>query len=280
MTTIFIGGVPRSGTTLMQSILCADRTTNPMLGEPFYFRKIVYAYKQTKQEFARRGGGFFGDPDKLRQFSADWVSRFLDQVRANHPGVDNLVIKEPLLTRHFIEVAELLPDARLVVMVRDPRDVIGSMIRVAERMGTKGTVPNNMAPALARDLDILCESVNSYYRELLRYRAPGVRRNLCFVFYEAVVGETMEALDKIRAFTGLELSDYRPEHDWNRNGAGFAPPDPDDPWPSALWGRPITAAPIGEYRTTLTGPEITTIERDCALLFESFGYPCDGAARR
>ncbi len=278
MTTIFIGGAPRSGTTLAQSILCSDATTNPMLGEPFYFRKIVFAYKQTRQDFAKRGAGFFGYPGRLARFTGEWMESFLDQVRANYPDATNLVIKEPLLTRHFVEVSALMPRARFVVMVRDPRDVVASTIEVAARMKAAGRLPRVMEPAARRDIAALAGTVNSYYRDLLGGHGHAGQRAMCYMLYEALVSEPERALDALRRFTGLALADYRPERDWNANRAGYAGVAPDDPWHSSLWGRPMTEARVGSYREVLSAEEIVAIETQCGVVFDAFAYPIDSAA--
>lgn len=276
MTTIFIGGPPRSGTTLMQSVLCADRTTNPMLGEPFYFRKIVFAYKQTKYDFTKRGTGFFNDPRRLRDFSMRWVHDFLDQVKAAYPTATNLVLKEPLLTRHFAELSELVPGVRLIVMVRDPRDIIASTVRVAERMGEQGQVPENFEPAHQRDMAVLCDTVNSYYLDLIACREPRLLANLCFMFYEALASEPARAVDEVRQFTGLALNGYAAERAWNENASGYIEPAADDPWPSDLWGKPVDPSRIGSYRDILSANEIAAVEDGCRQLFETFGYARDG----
>lgn len=44
MTTFFIGGCMRTGTTLLSSILCSDATTNPVIGEVQYLTHMMHHY--------------------------------------------------------------------------------------------------------------------------------------------------------------------------------------------------------------------------------------------
>ena len=41
MTYFFIGGCPRSGTTLLQNIICSNTKVNPLIGEVGYLYHLV-----------------------------------------------------------------------------------------------------------------------------------------------------------------------------------------------------------------------------------------------
>jgi len=134
MTCFFIGGAPRSGGTLLTSILCSDRTTNPTLREAHYLREMVQAYRQGKQFFnTLEGGHYFSDLNELRQFSARWVDAFLDKLAVRHAPATNLVLKSFLMSVMFPATFELLPEARFLISVRDPRDIACSQIDVGEK---------------------------------------------------------------------------------------------------------------------------------------------------
>jgi 2-phosphoglycerate kinase len=48
-TIIFVGGAARSGTTLLQAILCSSPETNHLIPESVIFRTIVEAYMAVKR---------------------------------------------------------------------------------------------------------------------------------------------------------------------------------------------------------------------------------------
>ena len=134
MTTIFIGGAPRSGTTLAQSILCSDATTNPMLGEPFYFRKIVFAYKQTRQDFAKRGAGFFGDPARLARFTGE--PRYLEKAQGTLASFADPIIRSPMSFSYMLLAADALRHGETGPSVGDLRGILAVRVH-PDRVGLR-----------------------------------------------------------------------------------------------------------------------------------------------
>ena len=61
MSKFFVGGSPRSGTTLLHLLLCRDNETNKPTLESGYFRIPFHAYSQAKQEFDRYSKHYFDD---------------------------------------------------------------------------------------------------------------------------------------------------------------------------------------------------------------------------
>jgi len=52
---IFIGGSARTGTTLLQNILCADKTVNPLLPEAAPVRLLLKALQQISRHTQKCG---------------------------------------------------------------------------------------------------------------------------------------------------------------------------------------------------------------------------------
>ncbi|MFQ5766105.1 MAG: hypothetical protein ACE5GT_14390, partial [Rhodospirillales bacterium] len=71
MTTFFVGGCARAGTSLLQAVLSADETTNPLMAEATNFNAVINAYAHGKDEFEKSVGDFFADRDALKAFYAD-----------------------------------------------------------------------------------------------------------------------------------------------------------------------------------------------------------------
>jgi len=57
MTNFFVGGSQRAGTTLLQSVLCADTTTNSVIREASPLRAMVAAYQYTHARSEERRVG-------------------------------------------------------------------------------------------------------------------------------------------------------------------------------------------------------------------------------
>ena len=81
MTYFFIGGCPRSGTTLLQNIICSNTKVNPLIGEIGYLYYLVNAYSTGKIDFESQTKYYFSYLAELRNFSAELVNKFLKYIR-------------------------------------------------------------------------------------------------------------------------------------------------------------------------------------------------------
>ncbi len=134
MTYFFIGGCPRAGTTLLQSILCSDDTVNPLIGEVGYLYHLVNAYKTGKIDFDRQGKYYFSNLVELRKFSAELANKFLEHTRKRYSNATHIVLKYPLIAELFSDIYELVEDVKFLLVIRDPRDTIASLIEVGKKM--------------------------------------------------------------------------------------------------------------------------------------------------
>ncbi len=265
MANYFIGGSPRSGTTLLQVLLCQDRETNPPNAEATYLRLLVEAYHQAKLEFEKFADHFFDNRDDLRSFHSWIVTRFLERTFQRYGGVANLVHKDPHLSRCFPEVLELVPDARFLVIIRDTRDTIASLIRVADRVRAQ----KNAREPRKRNVLGLCKYYRSYYSPALNCEAPGFRERLFVLKYEDLVLHPKMVMEGLRAFTGLGLR-FDPgavpdtgDMDFVKRYGEFA---------TQKFGGPIDSSSIGGYRKVLKEGEVDEVNVACRDFITKFRY--------
>lgn len=118
---IFVTGLPRSGTTLVEHILASHSTVQDG-GE-----------LNIAQHVAVTAGGVSGD--HIRQYlergkSVDDLSRlYLHLLAERHPGEGRVVDKTIDVSRYFGLIDAALPDAPLIWMKRDPLDSAWSCFR-------------------------------------------------------------------------------------------------------------------------------------------------------
>ena len=274
MAYIFIGGSQRSGTTLLQTILCKDHATNPMVHEAKYFRQLIQAYIFGKRQFDAETNGYFDNVESLRKFHAGLIEIFMTHLRKRFDNVENLVLKEPHLTMVFPEISELIDSARFVCIIRDPRDVIASMIKVGKKLAQSGIKNDPMSQIFnKRDMRILSRHYKSFYIPVLRSTDQELGKKSMFVRYEDLVEAPGPTLERLREFTGLTLDEFNKNSDPGTGKVNFDAADPyRSAWVTKLYGKKISNDRIGAYKEVLTADEVEIIEKACQGIMARFNY--------
>lgn len=179
---VFLIGFPRSGTTLLDQILASHRDVRCIEEAPHFAAAVaeviglarLYAPDAiAKQEVASIRAAYW-------RRTGVRAPRLVDKLPLN-------IILLPLIRRVF-------PDARIIVALRDPRDVILSCYQ--QRFG--------MNAAMVQFLEL--RSAVDYYDLVMalymRWR-PALGAALCEVRYESVVGDLEAEARRLAAFLDL-----------------------------------------------------------------------------
>jgi hypothetical protein len=263
-TNVLVIGAPRSGTTLLAGLLSAGREAAPMLPECTYITQIIqhfhnFLHYSDPQRFA----AYAIDEPTLSGMYRAMVDSMLSTVQSHFKGIDYryLILKDPELT-HLID---LIPrffgeDSKIVCVVRDPRAVIASMVKIERpkrsaawrelRRSANRRTASNMLQELFRERQIADDMLN-YYRkahssELYKRGAVHIVR------YENIVARDEEEFRRLDAFLGFAVG---------REGFGKVHFDFDrqDPTYSENYGKSIQA-PTTDFRRILSGGQISRIE--------------------
>lgn len=148
--TLFVVGCPRSGTTWLQLLLAQhpDVVTAPETQIfAFYLSQLErqWAHEHTAPGAVLQGGAGLSrllsdeEFDELCRRSARFV---LDKIAASNPAASLVLEKSPkhALQAEFIQ--RLIPDARFLHVIRDPRDTVASLRAAAAAWG-EGWAPRN-----------------------------------------------------------------------------------------------------------------------------------------
>jgi len=274
LTYILVGGVARSGTTLLYGALCSGKQTNPALFETHLVPALLRAYRQTRHRFENSDEGqFFTDLAALESYFRRIIVDFLEPVRVRYGSPPHLVIKSIVLTPQCLAALDLLDDCKVVISVRDPRDVIASQLEVAAKT-------RRVATGQHRDADVqrlATELMRAY--ETCVGAAAGGRERLHLQRYEDLVSAPREAVAKLGAFAGLDLTGFDPTNAWARSLRDF---ETDRAAGSAyvteLFGKGVSDQRVGNYRRTLRPADIRMIEAICRPLMDLFRYQADDTA--
>lgn len=274
MSCYFIGGINRSGTTLLQSILCSDESTNPLIHEASYIRNIVEAYVFGDQKFEEHNKYYFESKDDLKNFTARWLKEFLKKIRDRYPDSDNLVLKHPPLTPRFPDLFKLLiaagEDPQFFILVRDPRDVAASLVKIGEKLRKNNESEGGTLP---RDMTVIGNYYMQCYMPALSSNDQNYKKRVNILKYEELVSSPDNALELIRKSSGLSLNKFDKNGQWQDDKLDYSDlKEKDNAWLSDLWGKKLSTSRIGSYKEILTSSEIQQLENVCSGPLRTFGY--------
>jgi hypothetical protein len=268
MTVYYVGGSQRAGTTLLQILLCQAMSTNPMIREASYLRGLVQVYSYGKSDFEADTKDYFSSIEELQKYHSCILEEFIERVRNKYSGVTNLVLKEPHLTMLFPELYELLPESMFIVLIRDPRDIIASMINVGESISMQGKYHFFQD----RNMLQLCNHVKSFYMPCFTCKNKSFARQVLFIRYEDLVTKTAETIKTLVEYTGLQIEDKIEQSLINDKLGVKALPERYVSWYKNNNLSRITSASVGKYRETLSVSEIKKIELHASGLMRQYGY--------
>jgi hypothetical protein len=199
---IFIVGSPRSGTTWLQTLIAShpDVASPPELYLfPDFFGPCdaQWAASVRRNESVEEAGTVGNGLDQLLDRAAfvSWMRDLYTQTResalALKPGANRLSEKTPHNARYLPLIREVVPGARFVHIVRDPKDVVTSLVERSRRpfgdwapsdvVSATGTWLGNVRPAL-RD---------------------GDPADTMTIRYEDLKADVRGALERVAEFAGL-----------------------------------------------------------------------------
>lgn len=261
---VFVGGAPRSGTTMLHDLVCTSPEANDYVGECSYLSHLIRGYGIGIQMWDTHTLHYFDSQEQLLEYHAALTHQVLHDIHAKLGSPSFLVLKDPLLTARFGIVAMLLPKAKFIVTVRDPRDVVASRMGVFRRQqesaGTNEVVTQTQ-------IEAWCREYNATYAPFSK--GPALFTDRIFVTrYESLVDPVSLAseLERLSAVIGVPGID--PQRLWGERAGNVAT---NHPWGSPLYGRPMSDASIGRYVRDMDEDVADLVWRWCVGSLEALG---------
>jgi len=260
---IFIVGAPRSGTTLLRNMLNRHPAIAIWRDSDFYH----YVFRRS------RSFGSLDNPKKRKRLVTEYLSiRCIRRMQMDPQALEATLLREgdsyqrlflSLLRfyaqaqgkrrcgdkTHQAQFAETLcewyPGASIIHLVRDPRDMVASLLRL------KWADQNVFGNA------------HLWLRCNLAARRSQHRPQYILVRYEQLVTQPEEELRRICGFVGEEYSPAMliPNHD----------PSADRPWLLRA-EEPVTTERLGQWQNQLTKDQVALIEWQVKPHMQAFGY--------
>lgn len=194
---VFLIGYPRSGTTLAENVL-ASLDGVAALEERPTLRETDRTYLSGSQAdivAAMQRFGALDDNGLGRLREAYWSNVLQSAVPAGSIG---FVDMDPLKGTRLPFIARLFPEARILIMRRDPRDIVWSCFRTNFAM-TSGTLQYTTLERAARHYDAMMRLTERALEKL--------PLNAQIVPYHALVHDFEATTQAMCAFAGLEWSE-------------------------------------------------------------------------
>lgn len=269
---IFIAGSVRSGTTLLQLLLNAHPNI-AIFGELHYFDQILQIKHSVPPVTSDEGFESFlslvRNVDNY-QYIPD-AENFFDVVKENFKNIENRTCedffrcvleeyarsqgaqrfgeKTPTNIRYLEQLIDIFPHAKIIHIIRDPRDVVASSI----------TMPWTANDAVINAYKWKCDIL---YSQSFLSRTESYME-LC---YEDLVHETADQLKRICGFVNEEydsrmLEFYKTSRTYVKN----------EPWKETTQS-PINKSAINRWSRELSAPQVFLVEKIVGSFMDRFRY--------
>jgi Sulfotransferase family len=269
---IWIFGSGRSGSTWLRAMM-EEMSNHRVWEEPMVGRLFGDFYVRAPKENQRSADFIMGAPIRkgwirsIRSFVLDGAVYSNPRLEAG----DYLVIKEPNGSIGAPLLMEALPESRMILLVRDPRDVVASVLDArreggwlyesrngARKRRTPDRKPKAFVGARAR---VYRRGVGNAKEAYDAHKGPKV-----LIKYEDLVTDTLGTMRRIYAALGIgvdldELIRAVRKHSWENI-----------PEEEKGKGKVYRKAAPGGWKEDLTPEQVKTVERVTARLLEEF-YP-------
>ncbi len=204
---VFLLGYPRSGTTLVENILASAPGVAAMEERP--------TLREADREFLDPRGKLAALTGLDEAGLQPWREAYWQRVRAGGVGADTqtFVDMDPLKGSRLPMIARLFPAAKIVVMRRDPRDVVLSCFRTS------------FAPTAAAYQFTTLEGVAQHYDALMRLQQTclnTLRLSYHELYYERLVRDFDATTQDLCAFVGIPWSENLRRFDQTAQARGVS----------------------------------------------------------
>jgi sulfotransferase family protein len=269
---VWIFGTGRSGNTWLTAMM--ESAGHAVWKEPAIGRLFGDFYYDSRDSQRRNAKFVLGDPRKdvwlgsIRRFVLEGASGRFPELSGPE---DYLVVKEQVGSMGAPLLSEALPESRVILLVRDPRDVVSSWLD-GSRSG--GWHQANMARKNPKRTAWTEEDPDRYVKGLATHYAKNVGKAAeaysahegpkVLVRYEELRADTLGTMKRIHSTLGMKVDEESlvravEEHSWENI--------PEEEKGEGKFRRKATP---GSWREDLTAEQVRIVEEETRPLLEEF----------
>lgn len=257
----FVVGAPRTGTTILHALICTDDSVNDYIAECSYFTALLPPFAVGWNTFESHTYAYFpGGRNDFGRYHAQLLRAVLHDIWHQVGRPKKLALKDPVLSRQMGNLAQLLPETKYVLSIRDARDAIASRVTVMRKGKPDAAVSE-------QDVLRVCQEFNASYLPLLK--APDIFNGRALVVaYEGL--SRSGNLAPVETFMGITCHADRV---WKSELTDINRPASKTEWHTEQYGRPLNADSIGNYASILTPQQLQIVLDQCGPLMQQLGLP-------
>ncbi len=202
---IFVGGSGRSGTSLMQKLLCI----HSRIGEGPEFDHLVpfmNIYEKMIQPWKLDRQSWYYQKDKLDENVRNFIYSLFKTLKVKFPEADIIAEKTPANIAVAESLLKLFPNSLFIHVIRDGRDVYASHKTVAKRLQKEH--PENAKGWLSDfHLNIVSKRWNTNMNQgqrIVEYHDEEIRSRCLTIRYEELVSNFEKTIIGLCDFIGIE----------------------------------------------------------------------------
>lgn len=269
---VWIFGSGRSGSTWLRSMM-AELDGHKVWEEPLVGRLFGEFYDRAQRNNLDRADFIMGDPTR-KGWTRSIRNFVLDGARYAHPFLTPrvyLVVKEPNGSLGAPLIMEALPESRMILLVRDPRDAVASNLDAARKGGwlhewadkgawkRKGLADRDPDGFVRMRADIYAQQVESARRAYTAHKGPKA-----LVRYEDLRSDTLGTMKRLYEALKIEVDEEKlrgavETHSWENLPAS-----------EKGEGKFYRRAAPGGWREDLTPSQVAAVEAATAPLLNEF----------
>jgi hypothetical protein len=269
---VWVFGSGKTGSTWLSHML-KDLRDHVLWPEPDVGKLFGNFYYLQARDDQRQGKGFIMSESQRKTWLKSIRAFVLEGANGRFPSLDDtkyLVIKEPHGSIGASLLVEALPESRMILLVRDPRDTVASAVGASKGGGwnTRGIDKNSVALAVNNPNALVTRRAEIYVQgmESARKAYELHKGRKTIVRYEDLMDNTLDEMKRLCAELALpiggdELAQVVEKHAWHSI--------PEDKKGEGKFYRKATP---GGWREDLTPEQVKIVEEKTASLLEEF-YP-------